>query len=198
MVYTLQAWHEAKQLVEEWNAKYDYYPNMLMKDGFPCHVMSDRSEWNAIPMHLFHHSYFATPKETHLENYLPIAQSVFHNGMGAQQESYLTYGQRNTHTQGVLSNFNPSERLIYRMGYEPAQWFSYWHLAHGKKVKDIPTTTEWMPNRVNQQQEGTMTENGVFHIWGVTAYGTSPDTASVQDIIDRKKQITEELYNSIE
>lgn len=196
-MYKLQSWHEAKQLVEKWNSEYDYYPNMLMKDTFPCHIMAKRSEWIPTDQNHFHHSYRTMNLDEHLKRYLPIAQSVFHQGMGFTQESFYTYGQRNIET-GINDLLKVSnENLIYRMGYEPGQWFGYWHLASGKKVKEIQTEIKWMHNRENQQQEGTMTESGVFHCWGITAYGTSPDENTVQDIINRKRQQMEELYNSI-
>lgn len=196
-MYSLENWHIAKQFIENWNEIYDFYPNMLMKDEFPCHIMAKKNEWNPTNINHYHHSYRTMNLDEHLERYLPIAQSVFHNGMGYTQESYYTYGQRNIET-GMNDLLKPNnDNLIYRMGYEPGQWFGYWHYATGRKVKEIPTEVMWMPNRVNQQQEYTLTENGVKHLWGVTAYGTS-DAAEVQDITKRKQELMNQLYLEIE
>ena len=82
------------------------------------------------------------------------------------------------------------------MGMEPGQWFCYWMLANEYKPYAIPTETTWMQNRENQQQERTVMENGFTHLWAVTAYNDATDPA-LKDIIDRKKNLMEELYNSI-
>ena len=66
----------------------------------------------------------------------------------------------------------------------------------GKKVKQIDTEIEWMPNRVNQQQEYTLTSNGVKHLWAVSAYHKM-ENEQFSDIINRKAQVVDELYNSI-
>ena len=183
-MYRLDSWHQCKEYVEKLNDEYRYYPNYLPKDGFNCHIME---------------SAHVAPKGNieQLNNYLPIAQSVFHNGMGYNQESYHTYGNRNTITgvDDFLKVHN--DPIIYRMGYEPGQFFGYWHLATGKKVYSIPTEVTWMHNRVNQQQECTKTENGIIHIWGGTAMTLTSD-ASVEDITRRKTELTEQLYNSIQ
>jgi len=195
-MYKLSIWIEAKEFVEDINTEYHYLPNFILKDGFPCHIML-RHGIAAPKDSEFHHSYkHDVDIFKNINNYLPIAQSVFHQGMGSQQESYLTYGQRDIE-YGKKDILNITDDLIYRMGYEPGQWFGYWHYSCEKKVKQIPTQIVWMPNRVNEQQEYTLTENGVKHLWGVTAYGTSPDNESLQDIINRKKQLINELYESI-
>ena len=184
-MYRLDNWHEAKQWVEELNAKYTYYPNYIHKNGFPCHVMILKDAVIDYSGFILHDSYKNIDPDINARPYEPIAQSVFHQGMGFNQESFNTYGQRDPRTgqDDFISVW--TESLIYRMGYEPGQFFGYWHLANKKKVHNIPTDIQWMPNRVNQQQEGTKTENGVYHIWGGTAM-TLTDAASVSDITERK------------
>jgi len=181
-MYRLDSWHQCKEYVEKLNEAYYYYPNFALKEGFMCHVMMQKH----------------TAVRPEAKDYLPIAHSVFHNGMGYNQESYSTYGNRNTIT-GVddFLKKNSNDYMVYRMGYEPGQFFGYWHLATGKKVYSIPTEVTWMPNRVNQQQECTKTENGIIHIWGGTAMTLTSD-ASVEDITRRKTELTEQLYNSIQ
>jgi hypothetical protein len=196
-MYKTSNWIEARQYVNELNAKYKYYPNYIHKDGFPCHIMIHKDGVIDYSGFTLHENYKNIDPDINARPYEPIAQSVFHQGMGFNQESYPTYGKRdlNTGKQDFISVW--TESLIYRMGYEPGQWFGYWHLANNKKVKTIQTETVWMDKRVNQQQEYTITENGVKHLWGVTAYGTSPDNEALQDIINRKKQLIEQLYESI-
>jgi hypothetical protein len=196
-MYKVSNWIEARQTAAELNRQYRYLPNYIYKDGFPCHTMVHRDAKPDLRDLDIHSSYVEGKTASNEAGYLPIAQSVFHQGMGFNQESYPTYGKRDTATgkQDFISVW--TESLIYRMGYEPGQWFGYWHLANNKKVKTIQTETIWMDKRVNQQQEFTITENGVKHLWGVTAYGTSPDNEALQDIINRKKQLIEQLYESI-
>lgn len=191
-MYKKSNWKEAKEFVKTLNEHYHYYPNLGMKDGFPCHIMS-RERLTDFPDK--HHSYNNVSFEDQLNSYLPIAQSVFHNGMGFKQESYLTYGHRNIAGEKT-SIWGNQENTIYRMGYEPGQWFSYWHYATGKKVGEIPTQIHWMPNRVNQQQEQTVMENGFTHLWAVTAYHDCTDPA-VADIAKRKSELMNQLYESI-
>ena len=199
-MYKKSNWIEAKEFVKTLNEHYHYYPNLGVKHyeingkkySFPCHVMS-RERLTDFPDK--HHSYNNVSFEDQLNSYLPIAQSVFHNGMGFKQESYLTYGHRNIAGE-KNSIWGNQENTIYRMGYEPGQWFAYWHYATGKKVGEIPTQIQWMPNRVNQQQEQTVMENGFTHLWAVTAYHDCTDPA-VADIAKRKSELMNQLYESI-
>lgn len=202
-MYKKSNWEEAKEAVLAMNKHYHYYPNLGMqhheingkKVSFPCHIMS-REKLTDFPDK--HHSYENNSFDSQLESYHPIASSVFHNGQGFKQESYLTYGQRTiaSEQESILIPSDPKP-TYYRMGYEPGQWFSYWHYATNKKVYQIGTEIAWMPNRVNQQQEYTLMENGFKHLWGVTAYGGGEKNETTADIYDRKKHLMEELYNSI-
>lgn len=193
-MYKKRNWMKAKRDVDAINRHYYYYPNLGMKDAFPCHIMSTERLTDFPGKH---HSYNNVSFDDQLKSYLPIAQSVFHNGMGFEQESYTTYGQRTIASEQDSILLYDLPKTIYRMGYEPGQWFAYWHYATGKKVKEIPTEIKWMPNRENQQQEYTLMENGFKHLWGVTAYGGGEPDDNTQDIRKRKIELMEELYNSI-
>lgn len=183
-MYKKSNWKEAKELVAVYNKMYHYLSNYEEREGFKGHLMNPSDD--------------ATD-----EYYLPLSTSVFHQGMGFKDESINTYGQRNIESEqdsilipdGMLGGI--IRPTFFRIGYEPGQWFSYWHYTTGKKVKQIPTLVKWMDNRVNQQQEYTMMEENEFkHLWAVTAYNgcTSPE---LKDIIDFKAQQMEDHYNSI-
>ena len=60
----------------------------------------------------------------------------------------------------------------------------------------IPTETAWMPNRINQQQEYTITEAGFRHEWGLSSYYKNSNE-DIQDIIEFKNNRVDELYNSL-
>lgn len=195
-MYKKSNWKEAKELVKQYNETIDFYPNFAVKDEtmFDYHVMvynkiAVRDNFRVAPKY--------DPQEK-LSEYLPIAQSVFHNGQGFNQESFTTYGQRTIEGEKgtILIPARRPEPIIYRMGYEPGQWFTYWHYATGKKVKQIPTEIHWMENRRNQQQEYTRMENGLTHLWGVSAYAGSTEQ-DTKDISDFKNNQMETLYASI-
>jgi len=176
-MYKKSNWKEAGSLIEDYNRKFKYNPNSIQKPEFAYHGMESKGVQD--------------------ENYKPIAHGIFHQGMAFKDEYLSTYGQRTIHSE-MDSIHIPSECAFnyQRVGYEPGQWFCYWHYAMGKKVKQIDTEIEWMPNRVNQQQEYTLTSNGVKHLWGVSAYhGASIEELS--DVINRKNQVVEELYSTI-
>lgn len=194
-MYKKSNWEEAKKEIMSINYHYNLYPNLGMKDGFPCHIMTGL-KLDDFPDK--HHSYNNVSFEDQRIKQLPVAESVFHTPMGFKQESYLTYGQRTIASEQESILLPPkSDATIYRMGYEPGQWFSYWHYATNKRVYQIGTEVVWMANRVNQQQEYTLMDNGLKHLWGVTAYGGGEKSEATADIYDRKKQLMEELYNSI-
>jgi hypothetical protein len=176
-MYKKSNFYEALYLVESYNHMYTYNPNSILMPEFAYHGMENKAIQD--------------------ENYIPIAQGVFHQGQGFKDEYLATYGQRTIASeQGSILIPNTYKENYQRVGYEPGQWFCYWHYAMGKKVKQIDTEIEWMPNRVNQQQEYTLTSNGVKHLWGVSAYhGASIEELS--DVINRKNQVVEELYSTI-
>lgn len=176
-MYRKSNWKEAKVLVEAYNKIYKYNPNSIVKPEFAYHGMGSKGVQD--------------------ENYRPIAEGVFHQGQGFKDEYLATYGQRTiANEQDSILIPNECAFNYQRVGYEPGQWFSYWHYAMGKKVKQIDTEIEWMPNRVNQQQEYTLTSNGVKHLWGVSAYHNA-SIDELSDIVARKNQVVEELYSTI-
>lgn len=200
--YKKSIWQKAKRYVNE--VEYAYFPNVAMKEDFPCHLMVHESvldQFMKVPENLINLSpeyvgkdedYFAK----RLANYMPIGRGVFHNGIGNTDESFFTYAQRNVVQERHNIIQDNKKPLIWRMGMEPGQFFHYWMLANGHPPYAIPTDVVWMPGRENQQQEKTVMENGFTHLWAVTAYNdaTNPE---LMDIINFKKQMMEDLYNSI-
>jgi hypothetical protein len=206
--YKKSVWQKAKRYVDK--VEYTYFPNIAMKDNFPCHLMVHDSvleQFIADPGKLIS---LGPEYEAHIEKggslpfylgrkaaeYRPIGRGVFHNGIGNRDESFYTYAQRNVIEERHHILQDNKKPLIWRMGCEPGQYLCYWMLANNHGVYSIPTETFWMPGRENQQQEKTVMENGFTHLWAVTAYAgaTNPD---LKDIIDHKKNTMEELYNSI-
>jgi hypothetical protein len=196
-LYKKSIWEEAKKYCDE--IQYSYLPNIAMKEGHPCHLMvhnkifgefcKDPSKY--VEVHASYKENSALEIANKAVNY-EVVVNPFHNGMGQFQESYSTYGQRNTgiEPQGILLKNN--EFLIYRMGYEPGQWFCYWQLAMGKKIFQIPTKTVWMGNRENQQQEYTIMDNGFKHLWGVSSYNGCI-AEELQDIVKFKEKQVNDL-----
>jgi len=134
----------------------------------------------------------AQKKATH---YLPVVGPM-HNGMGRLQESVKTYGRRNFETEVPNILLDNRAKIIYRVGYEPGQWFYYWMLATGKNVFGVPTETKWMPGKEFQQQEYTLTENGVKHLWAISAYHDyTPE--SEKDTAKYKQSIPDQLYDTL-
>jgi hypothetical protein len=205
--YKKSIWQKAMRYVE--NVEYTYFPNLAMKDGFPCHLMVHDSVLQQfyVDAHKlvslsqdYHNCTLPAEFEKRAQQYKPIGRGVFHNGIGNRDESYYTYAKRHASLEEdgerhhiLQDNKKP---LIWRMGAEPGQFFCYWLLANNHNVYAIPTETIWMPGRENQQQERTVQENGFTHLWGTTAYHDSDDE-SVADIKAEKKRVMEELYNSI-
>jgi hypothetical protein len=190
-IYKKSNYELALNEVKKINARYKYYPNLGMKDGASCHIMSIGTMSDFKDKH---HSYNNLSFAAKLQKYKPCAKSVFHNGMGFKQESINTYGQRTIQSEkDFILMPEISDDIIYRMGYEPGQWFAYWHYANNKRVFEIPTTIKWMDNRVNQQQEFTLTENGLKHLWGITAYNLSDYNKDIEDILIFKKKQMEDL-----
>jgi hypothetical protein len=206
--YKKSIWQRCKRYVDE--VQYTYYPNIAMKEGFPCHLMvhdSVREEFlsNARNLISLSDEYVRLSKldlyayiKGRGREYLPIGRGVFHNGIGNTDESYYTYAQRNAYIEGERNNILQDNKkpLIWRMGMEPGQYFNYWMLANNHNVYEIPTETIWMPGRENQQQERTVMQNGFTHLWAVTSYNDGTDPA-LMDIIDYKRNMMEELYLSI-
>jgi glycosyltransferase involved in cell wall biosynthesis len=192
----MDAWRYCKHI------EYLYFPNMAMKDTFASHIMVHES---------IVHDMLSSPEDyiELAEGYKPYTPSVakekwlhyfptvgpMHNGMGRVQESVRTYGGRNPETEVPNVLLDNRAKIIYRIGYEPGQWFYYWLLANNHKIFHIPTETKWMPGKEAQQQEYTLSESGVKHLWAVSAYhGTDLNDGDVAKI---KQTLPEQLYETL-
>lgn len=201
LLFRRSIWAEAMTYAR--SIPYSYLPNCAMKDGFAAHLMVHNNilqDFCNDPAKYVELSSEYVGKDasffyTKINYYSPVC-GVFHNGMGSNQESYYTYGQRTVETEPQQIMCDGKEPLIYRLGMEPGEWLCFWQIANGKKVFAIPTETKWLPGRVNQQQEYTKMENGLVHIWGGTSY-YDYENADMRDVITAKRAQVEELYNSI-
>lgn len=202
MLYKTSVWHEANEYVK--SIQYKYFPNMSVKEGFSCHLMVhneilDKFLENPEDYIVLAEGYKPYSKEKALERlqwYSPIGQGVFHNGMGANQESVMTYGQRTFSVDVPHVILNNRQKLINRIGQEPGQWFCNYLFAKQKKVVDIPTEVKWMPNREGQQQEYTLNKAGFKHIWAGSSFLDMKGT-DMNDVYEFKKNQIDELYNSM-
>lgn len=191
---------------------YYYFPNMAMKDGFAYHLMVHKTAalFDSSVAELFLKSPESfidladgyTPFSAELAkkkwiDYLPTV-CAFHNGMGGNQESVHTYGNRSIHTDvdNILADKMLNKKIIYRVGYEPGEWLYFWMLKMGKKIFEIPTEMKWMPGRENQQQEYSITESNIHHVWGVSSYTERP-AEGVEDIYSEKRGLPDKLYSTL-
>lgn len=200
-LYKKDIWEEAKEYCNK--IQYTYFPNMALYQGFSCHLMVHKSILDKFldnpKMYVnLSSGYEGISKEEMIlkaNDYLPVV-SPFHNGMGMIQESVKTYGQRTVESEVPYVLLDNKVELILRVGLEPGQWLCYYQAATGKKIGIIPTEVKWLPNRENQQQEYTLTDNGIKHLWGVSAYFDSNDPTR-RDIEKEKQSLPEILYNSL-
>lgn len=202
-LYSTKLWQEAKAYCD--NVEYSYFPNLGMKEGFACHMMvhksilidlmdapedyveiSDSYKKNGLPS-----------REKFIEqlNYYKPVVNPFHNGMGMLQESVKTYGRRTIDSDSPYTLLNNKAKLIFRVGYEPGQWLSYYSFATGKQVFNIPTETKWMEGRENEQQEYTLNSAGIKHLWGISAYH---DLEGGDEVVKKVKQsLPDQLYATL-
>jgi glycosyltransferase involved in cell wall biosynthesis len=193
--------------VEAWTycvgIEYNYFPNMGMKDTFASHIMVHKSIANEfltqpedyIELADGYKPYTSKNAEQKCIHYMPVVGPM-HNGMGRLQESLKTYGMRNTESEVPNIILDNRAKIIYRVGYEPGQHHYYWLLAKGYNIFSIPTETKWLEGKENQQQEYTLTENGVRHLWAISAYHDyTPE--SEKDTALYKQSIPDQLYNSL-
>lgn len=198
--FSKSVWEECKEDCD--SIPYSYFPNMGRREGFDCHMMIHDSIYdlflenpedyieladNYKPYSIFK----ATQKK---EYYRPVT-GPFHDGRGGRQESVNTYGDRtiNSDSPFILLN-SKSQKLIFRIGYEPGQKISYWMEATGKKIFYIPTEVVWIKGRENENQDYTVMENGLKHLWGISSYRDSEPTS---DWITRKQVAPLELYDTL-
>lgn len=200
--YRKSVWEECKKFVEA--IPYTYFPNAAHKEGFDCHAMIHDK---LVDEFVKHPSKFVEPSEGYKnltplqvtekgEYYSPIGEGVFHNGMGALEESIKTYGNRDIDTGIKDMDFSKAADIVRRIGNEPGQFLSYWHLAAGKKVYGINTQVKWLPGREYQNQEFTKMENGFVHLWGISSYHKAK-LSEAQWVVMFKAEQAEKLYNSL-
>lgn len=198
--YSKKCWQEAKQYCNA--VEYAYFPNMAYHHGFASHLMIHKSYVDRVLGSLYD---YIEPTEAYknanrwevvkkMVEYSPVV-APFHNGMGNADESVKTYGQRTMESGAADVILQNKKKIIKRVGCEPGQWFSWFLAATGKKIAFIPTEVKWLPNRVNEQQEYTLMESGIKHLWGISAYHDFE--AGAEDIKKVKQSIPDELYNSL-
>lgn len=174
-MYKTESWWEAKEYCDK--IEFRYFRNMAMKEGFACHLMVHDSILNQVldtPEDYIEiaPAYLPYTKEKALEllNQYAPTRGPFHNGMGEAEESIKSYGRRSCVTDAPKIILTNRHKLIKRIGYEPSQWFSYWHFAMKKNVVFIPTHTKWINDQPGTQQEYTVMQNGFKHLWGISAW----------------------------
>ena len=199
-LYKRSIWVEAWKYCKE--VEYFYFPNIAMKEAFACHAMVHHSIINQfltnpddyIELADGYKPYYPKKAEEKCVHYLPTVGPM-HNGMGRLQESLKTYGARNPETEVPNIILDNRAKVIYKIGYEPGQHHYYWQLAKGYKIYSISTEVKWLEGKEGQQQEYTLTENGVKHCWGISAYhGTDLKDGDVAKI---KQSLPEELYETL-
>lgn len=201
MLINKNTWQEAKKYCEE--MEYSYFPNMISQEGFDFHLMVHNSilekfldnPEDYIELAKSYKPYSRDMALKRLSDYSDIAKP-FHNGMGAVNESIKTFGQRNTASEVPNILLTGKPKLIRRVGYEPGQWICYFSVKGNKKIAVIPTEIKWMKNRGGQQQEYTLNEAGIKHLWGVSAYHKA-NIEGFEDVISFKEKQVDDLYNSL-
>lgn len=201
-LYRRSIWKEA-WLCCHLRCEYHYFPNIAMKDTFASHLMVHESistEFIYSPEDYIELSEAYKPYNVDVirkkwAHYSPVVGPM-HNGMGRLQESVKTYGRRNPETEVPNILLDNRAKIIYRVGYEPGQWFYYWMLASGYKVYHTPTETKWLPGKEMQQQDYTLTSNGVKHLWGISAYHDHTPEAEKETAL-LKQSIPDQLYDTL-
>lgn len=200
-MYKKSVWQEANDYIK--TIEYDYFPNMSYKEGFDCHLMvhksvTERLLENPDDYIELAEGYKPFSKEKALERleYYKPTCCVFHHGVGMNQEALVSYGARDFATETSKIILDNRVKMINRVGLEPGQWFSYWMAANRKKIIALETEVKWMRNREGQQQEYTLNEYGVKHLWAISSY-LERSSDGVEDIYELKRKQPEDLYNSL-
>lgn len=203
-LYKKSLWEEMKQYCD--SMPYSYFPNMAMRDNFPMHLMvHDRildqflenpDDW--IELSSGYKPYSRKLAEEKLLHYSPTC-GPFHDGRGGLQESIKTFGDRWTISEVPYAIYGEGEKwpkIIGRIGMEPGQALYYYAMAKKKKVFSIPTEVHWLPGKENQQQEYTLNEAGIKHLWAISAYHDyTPE--SERDVAKLKQSIPDQLYETL-
>lgn len=195
-------WEEMKQYCD--SLPYSYFPNMAMRDNFPMHLMvhdkildqflENPDDWIELS-----ESYKPYSRKLALDKMMHYSPTCgpFHDGRGGRQESIHTFGQRNRESETPYVIFDEKwQKIIGRIGEEPGQAMYYWALAKGKKVFHIPTEVHWLPGKENQQQEYTLNEAGIKHLWAISAYHDyTPENE--KEVAKLKQSIPDQLYETL-
>jgi hypothetical protein len=200
-LYSKSLWKEVNTFVK--SIPYTYFPNMAMKSGFATHLMihnkildevlDSPNDWIELA-----DGYKGLTKQQMLDKakYYSETTNAFHCGMGGAQEDIKTYGFRSAESDAPHILVQDARKIINRLGYEPNQYLYYYMVKTGKKIFEIPTQTKWMPNREHQQQEYSLTESGIKHLWAISSY-TERGSKDVEDVYELKRNQPEILYNTL-
>jgi hypothetical protein len=200
-LYRRSVWVEAWRYCQ--GIEYVYFPNMAMKETFKCHLMVHKnilidflkSPEDYIELADDYRPYTIEAAQARLDHYHPVCGPM-HNGMGRLQESIRTFGARNPDTEVSNTILDNRAKIIYRIGMEPGQWMYYWMLANEYKVFHIPTEVKWLPGKEMQQQEYTLNEAGIKHLWAISAYHEyTPENEKEVAIL--KQSIPDQLYETL-
>lgn len=196
-LYKKSVWLECKDYCD--GIEYTYFPSMSMREGHACHLMVHNNVFDRllenpddfIELSSSYKPYSKSKAEDMAIKYLP-ATGPFHGGWGGRQESVKTYGQRtiDSETPFIIVN-EKTKKIVNRLSYEPGQMFCYWMNAMGKKIFYIPTDVKWIDGKEGQQQEYTLNEAGVRHIWAVSAYHNY--TPKGEEAVAKMKQTIPDL-----
>lgn len=200
-VYSKELWDEANYFCT--NVSYTYFPNMNKKGTFDCHLMVHNSILDSVldtPSDWINLSdgYKNLPKEDMIKRaeWYSAVNQPFHFGMGGLDEDIRTYGLRDSDNDAPTIMLDSAKKIVNRIGYEPSQFLNYYAVKANKKIQEIPIEIKWLPNRENQQQEYTLNEAGIKHIWAGSSYLDMKET-DFNDVYEFKSNLIEELYNSL-
>jgi len=199
--YNIKLWGDAKKYCDK--IPYTYFPNMSMSHGFASHLMVHDDILNDflsepedyIELSSAYKPYSAEKAMRQAEWYKPVV-GPFHNGCGKNNESVHTYGFRTIESEAPNVLLDNRLKIINRVGAEPGQWLSWYMKAIDRRVFEMPTEVKWMTGKENQQQEYTLNEAGIKHIWAGSSYLDMKGTA-MHDVYEFKHNQIEELYNSL-
>lgn len=200
-IYNTFLWRDAMDYCRK--TPYTYFPNMSYYHGFESHLMVHNDILNDflaepedfIELGSSYKPYSAELAMNKARWYSPVV-GPFHNGCGNNNEYLQTYGFRTIESEAKNILLDNKHKILNRIGMEPGQWLSYYMAACGKSVFEVPTETRWMEGRVNEQQEYTLNEAGIKHIWAGSSYLDMKGTA-MNDVYEFKHNQIEELYNSL-
>lgn len=200
-LYRKSLWQEANEFADK--TPYSYFPAMAVYKGFPCHLMVHNDiidlfleePEDYIELADSYKPYSAELAIKKRNEYLPTV-GAFHNGMGGNQEELATYGKRDFRSETPTILLQNAKKIVKRMGYEPGQFISYFAAATRKSIFNIPTETKWINDVEGGQQEYTLMDSGIKHIWAGTAYLNMKDTP-LHHIYEIKHKTITDLYKSL-